>query len=337
MKLDKKINRAAVFRLSHLGDIVLTTGVLAHWNRTRDLRFTFITRESSASVLENHPAIDDIVTVDEKSLKSFTGWFKYCGELAAELGHMPLIDLHGTLRSRLLSLRWKGPTHRYPKFGLERRLYSRTRSDKYRRRLERTNVLQRYALALVDPPPEPGLLPPVIKLRDEEKNAACEDLAAVRGNGPLVALHPYATHPSKQWPEEHWHTLIQKLDEAHIDWFIVGRSQTGFAPGRQDFTNETTLRETCALLAEANVMVTNDSGPMHLASAVGTPVVAFFGPTAKAWGFFPAGPRDIVLEKEMKCRPCSLHGGSGCSRGLECLTSITPEAAMDAIRITLKQ
>ncbi|WP_147820840.1 glycosyltransferase family 9 protein [Salidesulfovibrio onnuriiensis] len=332
----KKTNPAAVFRLGHLGDVVLTTGVLDHWRRSRDMRFTFITREASAPALENHPAVDEIVTVDEDALKSFGAWFRHCGELAERIGSMPLFDLHGTLRSRILSLRWRGKVRRYPKFGLERRMFSRTRAERYRKRLERTNVPQRYAMTLDTPPPPADRLLPVIAMRDGELDAARARLEPLRRNGALVALHPYATHPSKQWPEDHWRRLIELLDRANIDWFVVGRAQAPFIARQQDLTNETSLRETCALLAEADVMVTNDSGPMHLASGVGTPVVGLFGPTARAWGFFPAGAEDIVLERKMDCRPCSLHGGAGCASGLECLASISPEAAMGAIRTILK-
>ncbi|MBR5733991.1 MAG: hypothetical protein IKX79_00425 [Desulfovibrionaceae bacterium] len=91
------------------------------------------------------------------------------------------------------------------------------------------------------------------------------------------------------------------------------------------------MRETAALISLAAALVTGDSGPMHLASAVGTPVAALFGPTARAWGFMPQGTRDIVLQKALPCRPCSLHGAKTCPRGQECMTGITPDEVMDAL------
>lgn len=75
-----------------------------------------------------------------------------------------------------------------------------------------------------------------------------------------------------------------------------------------DFTNRTDLRQLIALLAQADALVTGDSGPMHLASGVSTPVVALFGPTCREWGFFPTGENDRVLQAPLACRPCSLHG-----------------------------
>jgi ADP-heptose:LPS heptosyltransferase len=148
-----------------------------------------------------------------------------------------------------------------------------------------------------------------------------------------VALHPYATHAAKAWPREHWIKLTELLDKIGLQWFVIGRSKEGalFDDHPCDFTFETDIRQTCALLETARVLVTNDSGPMHLATAVGARVVAMFGPTHKAWGFFPSGETDVVLERDMSCRPCHLHGGRGCRQGETCLRGIPPEEVLEAV------
>ncbi len=82
-----------------------------------------------------------------------------------------------------------------------------------------------------------------------------------------------------------------------------------------------------AALAQAALVVSNDSGPMHLATALGVPVLALFGSTVPAFGFVPAGPRDQILAAdELPCRPCSVHGRNRCWLGhWRCLREITPE------------
>lgn len=313
-----------------MGDVALTTGVLAHWHETHGDRFIFVTREGNAPLLDNHPAIQEVVGLTPDMLDT---WFSTAGELARLYKGHTLLDLHGILRSRILSLRWKGPVLRYPKFGLTRRLYDRTRLDVFKRKLEATTVPQRYAMAVADYPPPAAELAPRIYLTDTERAVASVQLASISNNKPLVALHPYATHPSKEWPRAHWLALTNLLETAGMDWFAVGRSETPLAPDdKRDMTSETGLRETCALLERADMLVTNDSGPMHLACGVGTPVTALFGPTAKAWGFYPAGPDDTVLERPMDCRPCSLHGAKPCDKGFECMAGIAPEDVMDTIR-----
>jgi ADP-heptose:LPS heptosyltransferase len=143
-----------------------------------------------------------------------------------------------------------------------------------------------------------------------------------------VALHPYAAHASKAWPEEHWRALVRMLDERRIPWVLVGRGAKLFPARAEDAAGATGLRESAALLAASSVLVTGDSGPMHLAAAVGTPVVGLFGPTVRAWGFYPTGRRDTVLEADLPCRPCSLHGKKACPRAVECLASLRPETVL---------
>lgn len=320
-----------VFRLGHMGDVALTTGVLSHWHETSGDSYIFITRAGNAPLLENHPAVTEVIALEDDQLKG-AAWFAEARRLASLYKGHTLIDLHGILRSRILSLVWRGAVRRYPKFGLTRRLYDRTHAERFRKPLEAINVPQRYCMALEDNPPEASDLVPRIHLTDSERANASVLLDSIFGTKPLVALHPYATHPGKQWPREHWLGLTGLLAGAGLDWFVVGRDETPlFTNHKRDFTNTTGLRETCALMERADLLITGDSGPMHLACGVGTPVTALFGPTAKAWGFYPAGPKDRVLELDINCRPCSLHGSKSCTKGYECLVSITPERIMETV------
>ncbi|NHZ46602.1 glycosyltransferase family 9 protein [Nitratidesulfovibrio liaohensis] len=364
-----------VVRLSALGDVVLTTGVLLWLHRTRGWRFVVLTRPQWAPVFRNHPAVDRVATADPRDLRpaALPGFVR---GLAASLPDAGLLDLHGTLRSRLLGLLWPGPVRRYPKFSLERRLFLRSGGRLFRERLRASNVTQRYSLAVQDAPPPRSALLPRILLDDAERGRGVALLREAgllpaetpigRQDGvtdgtpvparPLVALHPYSTHPDKAWLPGAWRELAGRLSAAGYAWFVVGRSggkgnavaeagggdatplsglveQARLAGGlAADFTDRTDLRETCALLAAADVLVTGDSGPMHLAAGVDTPVVALFGPTTREWGFYPEGPRDVVLETGDACRPCSLHGSRRCAHSGRCMTGIAPDAVFAAVR-----
>lgn len=332
--------RWAVYRLGHLGDVVLTTGVLDYWHRTRGISFVCITRRGNAPILAGHPAVEEVVELDEHELKGLD-WWSRCRTLALAYSRLGLVDLHGTLRSRILSGLWRGPVRRYPKFSLRRRFYHRTRWPSLARPLENLSVPQRYAMALDDAPAPATELLPRIYLSDRER-AEAAGLPPMRANAgtgrPLVAMHPYATHPDKAWPREHWQRLAGLAEKAGMDWVCIGRDNAPlFADDDRDLTNRTDLRRTCAVLQHADVLLTADSGPMHLAAAVSTPVCALFGPTARAWGFYPQAMHDRVLERALSCRPCSLHGKSQCTRGRECLASISPEEAMTNIRTIIEE
>lgn len=318
-----------------MGDVVLTTGVLAYWNKTHGDTFIVITRKCNASLLENHPAVAETIALTDEQLKT-KAWFDFGKELSNKFKDHTLLDLHGTLRSRILSFIWKGEVKRYPKMGLIRRLYDRTHKQIFSNILERTNVPQRYSMVNGDSPPSKLELLPKIHLTNDEIKQASNRLKDVTSK-PIIAIHPYATHPAKQWPREHWVKLLEMLEANGLDWIVVGRDKSPLiTDGNRDFTNQTNVRETCAILSKTAVLVTGDSGPMHLAAGVGTPVVAMFGPTVKAWGFFPAGTNDTVLERSPDCRPCSLHGGKDCPGGFECMTGIRPERVFEAVRKTLE-
>lgn len=327
-----------VVRLNALGDVVLTTGVLDRWYRERGWRFSFLTFSGWAPVLEGHPAIDRIISV-EKSALTPVGTVTLFRRLAHELKGHGLLDLHGSLRSRMLRLFWPGEARHYPKYSIERRIFLQSKGKMFAERLMQYNVPQRYALAVDAEAPARSDVLPRIFLTDAERDAAYERLrGAVRENRPLVALHPYSTHENKAWLASNWRSLAARLAEDGNDVLVVGRGQPFLngIPHVHDLTNATHLRETCALLAACDVLVTGDSGPMHLAGGVDTPVVALFGPTHAVWGFYPEGPRDVVLESPADCRPCSLHGSKPCPNGHACMESITTEqvfaTVMDVLR-----
>ncbi|WP_320170378.1 glycosyltransferase family 9 protein [Maridesulfovibrio sp.] len=321
-----------IFRLSALGDVVLTTGVMEYWAEQYGFSFTVITRAGNVPVLENNPHISNVIGLEKNDLGDLA-WIRKSGEIAAEYAGCELIDLHSTLRSAILGARWKGKVTRYSKFSLERRLFKLTRSQGLRKKLESLNVTQRYAAALKREPVAAERLRPRIHLTDAETTFA-RDLKKKLGlDGKFVALHPYATHPDKAWPRENWTELINLLDKKGICRIIIGRDNNVFTDHGNDrnLTNKLKLRETCAILREAELLVTGDSGPMHLAAAVGTPVTALFGPTSKAWGFYPSGKRDVILESEMDCRPCSLHGKNHCTKDRKCLRDLSPDMVMAGI------
>jgi heptosyltransferase-2 len=99
-----------------------------------------------------------------------------------------------------------------------------------------------------------------------------------------------------------------------------------------DWVGQTNLRELIAAIARCQTFLTNDSGPMHIAVACQVPTVAIFGPTTKELGFFPYGSGHIVIEKDLPCRPCGLHGAKKCPLDhFKCMKQITPDEVYQAI------
>jgi len=161
-------------------------------------------------------------------------------------------------------------------------------------------------------------------------------------SGDFVALAPGSIWGSKRWP--YYAELASKLaaavvvvggpDDAALGNEIVraveggqGRSRAVNACGRL------TLRQSAALIGRATLLVTNDSAPLHLATAMGTPVVSLFGPTVTEFGFGPLRSGDVALGVEgLECRPCSPHGPPACPLGHHrCMRELTVSAVLAAI------
>lgn len=119
----------------------------------------------------------------------------------------------------------------------------------------------------------------------------------------IVAIHPFTSDPVKEWPIERFKELARRIkDELGLKVVMVGLSQNVLDAGDEivNMINKTSLLELAVLLKRCSLLISCDSGPMHLAAAVGTPVVALFrndlpGKTAKRWG--PWGKEHIVIEK----------------------------------------
>ena len=328
-----------VFRLSALGDVVLTSGPMRHWHNAHGWRFHVLTKEVFAPVFDNNPVVERVVTAApaDLAMPRMRAWF---AELARAYAGWGLLDLHGTMRSSLLGMFWKGPVRRYAKYGFARRAFLLSGGRLGGETLRAVNVPQRYALAVEETAPPARELVPAMYLAEREQDWAKSFLANLfgddvlrnaSGNGGCVAVHPFASHSHKAWPRGSYERLLALLDARGIPWIVLGRGEA-LRPGNPgDLTNATSLRESAALLGASSALVTADSGPMHLATAVGTPVVGLFGPTTREWGFFPSGPQDRVLEHALPCRPCSLHGKKGCTRNGECLSLTEPETVVAAL------
>lgn len=155
-----------------------------------------------------------------------------------------------------------------------------------------------------------------------------------------MVLHPGASCPSKRWPAERFAQVGDHLAERHRARVII---LTG--PGEEEHGRSVTgrmrrpaigafgvfgLGEAACLLKKARLLISNDSGPVHLACAVGTPVVSIFGrcggglsPTR--WG--PTGAASLVLHRDIGCRPCLAHR---CTIGFICLEAVSVDEAIAA-------
>jgi lipopolysaccharide heptosyltransferase II len=323
-------------RFSAMGDTLLMTPLIRALRvRHPEAQITVVTRESYAPLFRHNPRVSEVI-----------GWTQgsSLGALGRQLraaGFSHRLDLHGSLRS--LALRWHvgGRWTSYPKHRAARTVLIRTKRDLYR---DRRPVAERYfdAAQGLDVAPDAGSLELFLPRAALE---AAERFLAERGIGTqrqLLAVAPGASRFTKRWPTHHWVALVRRLVDAGNDVIVLGGgaelaaaqeiaaaggSAAASAAGEFDPTGS------AALLKRARALVAGDTGAMHLATAVGTPVVALFGPTVEAFGFFPYHAKAIVLQRPLACRPCSAQGGAACPlKHHRCLQDLMPDEVLDALR-----
>lgn len=319
-----------------MGDVLLTTPLIrAIRERHPDASITFVTKTSFVSLLADNPRIAEVIGYDPATPLTALAERIRAGRYTHQL------DLHGNLRSRWLRLRCGGAWTGYPKHRLARTLLILTKRDRYR---DRRPVAERYFDAASRLGVSPAGQPLEFFVRREAMESAQRFLSD-RGLGldrPLIAVCPGAQHATKRWPVRHWQHLVTMLTTTGSDVVVLGgpaERQLGdevAAAGAESAANAAGAFDfpgSAALLKRSHRAVSGDTGLMHLATAVQTPVVALFGPTVRQFGFYPYGGRATVLERDLPCRPCSAMGGPKCPLGHHrCLAEITPAEVFDAIR-----
>ena len=183
----------------------------------------------------------------------------------------------------------------------------------------------------------------VLQVPEESRSHIDTLLAASngRGNRPLVVVHPGCSMPARTYPWEMYAAVIDVLverlgaivaltgsnDEQTLVERILGRAQESTREHTLNFAGKLSFPDLCALIATADLTITNNTGPMHIAAAVKTPVVALFALTnpPEQWG--PWGVPHKQLYHDVSCRICY---NRICPYGHECLTLVSPQMVVDA-------
>jgi len=176
-----------------------------------------------------------------------------------------------------------------------------------------------------------------------EKVRQLLEAAGVDRHKTLVGINPGSVWPTKRWAPDYFAQLIVRLQQELACEVILfgGPEDTQVITAIQELCIEpipslagkTSLRDLPAALSACELFVTNDSGPMHIAAALGIPVVAIFCATTRDLGFYPYTNKAIIVEKELSCRPCGSHGGRRCPLGTEdCIRLVSPEHVFQAVK-----
>ena len=338
---------SVVLQTSFLGDMILTTPLIERL--AQDGPVHVVATPANASILANHPAVASVIVFDKRQADRGLRGVRRVAALVKQTGATRAFMAQGSMRTAAIA-RLAGIRERV---GFDtsagRMLYTR------RVRYDRTRHHAQRLWQLASPPGSDAGVPDVRPSLYPGEADLAQVTALCRTHGvtattPLVALAPGSVWATKRWPSYHElaSALIPSLRTINGRLIVLGGpADKGLAtliadavhqrggPRVIDATGSLSLLASAALLARARVLITNDSAPLHLASAMNTPTVALFGPTVPAFGFGPlADARTIVETPDLPCRPCNAHGPQQCPLGhWKCMRDITPREVIEQMRI----
>jgi heptosyltransferase I len=320
---------------SSLGDVVHTLPVL---NLLRiqfpNAKITWLLSRACAGLLDGHPKLDEILLFERKKLGM---WWKNPGalwDLDRDLRRRKfdlVIDLQGLFRSGWMSMRT----------GAKKRVgFANAREGAWLFYTHKVNLptpemhaVDRY-LAVAQSL-GCGITPVEFPFHSTTQDLSAVDQLLAPLNTPNFAvLLPGANWETKRWPAEYFASLARELEKWSLKTVVCGGADVEKAAHlihpTLNLTNKTTLRQLVVLLSRARLVIANDSGPMHIASALGVPLLAIFGPTNPV-RTGPYGRLDCVVRHEIDCWPCY---GKKCSH-LSCLNHLTVQNVLAAAKKTM--
>lgn len=332
------MQRVAVIQTAFPGDVILSTPMFeALKEKFPGCETVAVVRPESAGLLERDPNVDEIEVFDKYGVdKGITGIFGLAGRLRG-CARAYIVQRH--FRSALVALLAGIPVRVGFDNAQARWLY--TKRVKYR---EDVHEVER-CLSLLERIER--RYSPKIHI-DRETSRNIRELLRSEGIvGDYAVVAPGSVWPTKRYP--YYPGLIHLIGEKlKLPAVLVGGR--GDIPDAQsiveacavrphNMVGKTDLVESAAVISGAKIVFANDSAPAHISAAVGTPVVAIFGPTVPRFGFAPYSENSAVADVgDLYCRPCTRHGGKRCpQRHFRCMLELSPARIIETAELLLRR
>ncbi len=330
----KSPGRILIVRTDRLGDVILSTPVIRNLRLVYPSSFiAFMCRPYTKDVLSGNPYVDEVIVYDKYGKhRGFFSSLRFAWYLRKKKFDWALI-LHPTNRVHLITF-FAGIPFRVgwdEKMGflLTRRL-PHTKYRGLKHEMEYTLDILR---ALGIPVRDKNLYFPVSD-RAREKVRDILIRKGLKEGEKFFVIHPSASCSSKRWPISYFGKLVDMIKkEFDVPLIVISSkkekelSDELFAvrPYLIDIRGELSIAELGALLERAEILISNDSGPVHIAAALGRPVISIFGrrdPGLSPRRWRPLGEKARYIHKDVGCKRCLAHN---CDKGFRCLHAIKPE------------
>lgn len=326
-----------IYQTAFIGDIILSTSIVRTIRENcADSKIIFITTPAGKNLLQNNPSIDEIIVYDKRSAdKGIAGIIRITRRLREIIKseESVYISPHRFIRASVIGFLSGSPVRVGFTDSTLSFLYNHTVNYEYGiHEIERNfRLLQKV----------PGINIENVFAANPELFPSHDDFTKVKeilgdafhAGETVISIAPGSVWKTKRWPEESYVKLVELLQQEGVKIALIGGVEDrGLCDRicRDDCLNlagELSFLESTALIGLTKAIVTNDSAPLHIASAMNVPAIAIFGATTSDFGFGPLSENSVILERrDLECRPCGRHGGMECRKGhFECMNKILPE------------
>ncbi len=319
-----------VFQTAFLGDLILTSPLLKSLKKSfKEAEVALVVRKGFESVFNGAWFVDKVISFDKKGVYRFSRRIGgYDIAISPHRSHRTSLVLWLSRIKRRIGFDIAGFSFLYT----DRVSYVRKRGvHEVDRNLSLLKPLEGEFNLIYDSSPE-------LPVTDEEVNGGIKKFSL---KTPYVVVAPGSVWATKRWLPEYYSEVCDYLKGTGFEVVLVGSVSErdvceAVAKGMTDVKNlcgRTSLREFFAIVKGAELVVSNDSSPVHVAVSVKTPVVEIYGATVPEFGFFPYGKGEIVELEGLPCRPCGIHGGNRCpERHFRCMKDLKPEMVIEKIK-----
>jgi heptosyltransferase-2 len=337
------MKRFLVIQTAFIGDAILTLPLIQALKKVEvETSVDVLVIPRTSALFSNHPAVSEILVFDKNSRDRGLTGLQRVARLIAQHQYEAALVPHRSIRSALLPWLSRIPT----RIGFDRSAgwFLLTQTVRYEQSLhevDRNLSLLKPLGMNVDGKILPDLYP-------SEEDIRAVDAFLIQSNlkdqSFLIGIAPGSVWNTKRWLKERYSELTRRLVEKGCAVILVGGEQdrqlcqemrSGAASSRVAVAaGQLSLLQSAELIRRCKAFVSNDSAPLHLATAMRTPVVAIFGSTVPEFGFAPYGDKSVVVEtKGLSCRPCSPHGRMRCPiKTFECMENISTELVFNKVQ-----
>jgi heptosyltransferase-2 len=326
------VGGSLVIQTSFLGDVILTTPLIAELALRGPV--DVLVTPGGAAALANNPHIRTVIRYDKRgTYGAAVGMWQTIKDIRSRRPYEAAYLAQGSFRSGIIAMMTGAKERIGFASSTGRVLY--TTQVPYRPDRHHAERVWSLSMSECADPPTRDQVRPRLYPSDEERHQVD---ALLRQSGstdePFVALAPGSAWGTKRWP--YYVELAKRLADDYRIAIIGSKADSAIAaqitealpPGTViNAVGVLPLLAAAELIGRAQAIVTNDSAPQHLASAMGTPTITIFGPTVPEFGFGPLAERNAVAGNDnLTCRPCDRHGPQRCPLGhWRCMRDLTPE------------